>query len=163
VALGLLCSGCASRTNDATPTEADLPRAEPAASDSPAPAGALAPDDAVGPLQMRGSGLGYAEITPGTGPVAQPGDLVTVHFVGQLDDGKVFDSTYRRGTPFEFELGDDHVLQGFNEGVEGMRVGGKRRLIVPAPLGYGAQGAPPDIPPNALLEFDVELLAVERP
>jgi FKBP-type peptidyl-prolyl cis-trans isomerase len=85
---------------------------------------------------------------------------VEVHNVGRLTDGSQFDSSRDRGTPFEFELGAGMVIAGWEEGVEGMRVGGLRKLIIPPDLGYGANGRPPVIPPDSILEFEVELLDV---
>lgn len=136
--------------------DADLPAAR--SREAAPPAAEPLPE---APVEMRESGLGVVELEPGKGRAAQLGDRVAVHFVGRLSDGRPFDSTYDRGAPFELVLGDAGVLDGFNEGIVGMRVGGKRRLIVPPSLAYGDEGAPPDIPPNALLEFDIELVAVE--
>jgi peptidylprolyl isomerase len=98
--------------------------------------------------------------TVGTGTTAQNGDTITVNYVGTLDNGTKFDSSYDRNKPLSFVLGIGHVIQGWDEGVLGMKVGGKRELVIPASLGYGADGAEPLIPPNATLHFTVELLAV---
>jgi FKBP-type peptidyl-prolyl cis-trans isomerase FkpA len=111
------------------------------------------------------SGLQYEELTVGEGATAATGQNVTVHYTGWLrnDDGSAgakFDSSKDRNDPFEFPLGAGHVIRGWDEGVQGMRVGGKRKLIIPAELGYGARGAGGVIPPNATLIFDVELLGV---
>ena len=105
------------------------------------------------------SGLQYIDVVPGTGPEAQRGQRVTVHYTGWLTTGEKFDSSRDRGQPFTFDIGG-RVIQGWNEGVAGMRVGGQRRLIIPPNLGYGRAGAPPQIPPNAELIFDVELLRI---
>lgn len=112
-----------------------------------------------------GTGLQYADIKVGTGPAAHVGQRVTVHYTGWLKgrlgmQGKKFDSSRDRGQPFQFMLGAGDVIPGWDEGVQGMKVGGIRKLIVPAPLGYGAKGAGEDIPPNAALVFEVELLAL---
>jgi FKBP-type peptidyl-prolyl cis-trans isomerase FkpA len=97
----------------------------------------------------------------GTGDEAVSGKKVTVHYDGYLTNGGMFDSSRQRGTPFSFNLGGGQVIQGWDQGVAGMKVGGKRRLMIPPNLGYGAQGAGQTIPPNATLIFDVELLKVE--
>ena len=108
------------------------------------------------------SGLQYEDITVGTGATATAGQQVSVHYTGWLyQDGKAgakFDSSKDRGQPFEFSLGAGMVIRGWDEGVAGMQVGGSRRLVIPASLGYGARGAGGVIPPNATLKFDVELL-----
>lgn len=106
------------------------------------------------------SGLQYEDVAVGEGEQAKRGDTVSVHYTGWLTDGKKFDSSKDRGTPFEFGLGHGMVIRGWDEGVEGMKVGGVRRLTIPAELGYGARGAGGVIPPNATLVFEVELLAV---
>ena len=111
------------------------------------------------------SGLQYEDTTVGEGAEAKAGQQVTVHYTGWLrnDDGTQgakFDSSKDRNDPFQFNLGAGQVIRGWDEGVQGMKVGGKRRLTIPAALGYGARGAGGVIPPNATLIFDVELLAV---
>ena len=111
--------------------------------------------------------LKRVDLKIGTGPEAVPGTTVTVHYTGWLYEGgkrgKKFDSSRDGGgSPFPFRLGADNVIQGWHEGIPGMRVGGRRRLIIPPALGYGSEGAPPDIPPNAALEFEVELLHVSN-
>ena len=106
------------------------------------------------------SGLQYLDLKVGTGATAQAGQTVTVHYTGWLENGKKFDSSVDRGQPFSFPLGAGRVIKGWDEGVQGMKVGGKRKLIVPSNLGYGARGAGGVIPPNATLIFEVELLGV---
>jgi FKBP-type peptidyl-prolyl cis-trans isomerase len=106
------------------------------------------------------SGLRYIDRTIGTGDVAVVGKTTTVHYTGWLENGKKFDSSVDRGQPFSFPLGAGRVIKGWDEGVAGMKVGGKRTLTIPANLGYGARGAGGVIPPNATLIFDVELLGV---
>lgn len=111
--------------------------------------------------QQTASGLRYIDEVVGTGATAQKGQTVGVHYTGWLTTGQKFDSSRDRGQPFSFSLGAGRVIAGWDEGVAGMKVGGKRRLIIPAALGYGAQGAAGVIPPNATLIFDVELLAAQ--
>ena len=106
------------------------------------------------------SGLKYVDQVVGTGDLAVAKKTVTVHYTGWLENGKKFDSSVDRGQLFSFLLGVGQVIKGWDEGVEGMKVGGKRKLTIPASLGYGARGAGGVIPPNATLVFDVELLGV---
>lgn len=106
------------------------------------------------------SGLQYQDLETGTGPAAAAGDTVSVHYTGWLEDGTKFDSSHDRNQPFEFVLGTRSVIQGWDEGVAGMQAGGKRKLIIPANLGYGDRGAGGVIPPGATLIFEVELLEV---
>jgi FKBP-type peptidyl-prolyl cis-trans isomerase FkpA len=106
------------------------------------------------------SGLQYQDIVVGSGAEAQPGATVSVHYTGWLTDGTKFDSSVDRNKPIEFVLGTGHVIQGWDEGLTGMKVGGQRRLTVPPELGYAEKGYPPVIPPNATLIFDVELVDV---
>jgi len=104
------------------------------------------------------SGLQYEEIKIGSGATAKAGNLVSVHYTGWLTDGTKFDSSKDRNEPFEFNLGAGQVIKGWDEGVQGMQVGGVRKLTIPAALGYGARGAGGVIPPNATLVFEVEFL-----
>jgi FKBP-type peptidyl-prolyl cis-trans isomerase len=129
----LLIAGCAAKT-------------------SKAPAGA----DVTTP-----SGLKYIDLVVGTGASPAPGQIAVVHYTGWLTDGKKFDSSVDRGQPFQFPLGQGRVIRGWDEGVATMKVGGKRKLTIPPDLGYGAHGAGGDIPPNATLVFEVELLAIK--
>ena len=123
---------------------------------------------AQGPTKVTGSGNGmtgglqYWDIKVGTGAVAKAGQKVSVHYTGWLTNGKKFDSSVDRNEPFEFPIGQHKVIAGWDEGVATMKVGGKRTLIIPPDLGYGARGAGGVIPPNATLIFDVELLAVKN-
>lgn len=105
------------------------------------------------------TGLQYLDIAVGSGEVARAGQTVTVHYTGWLTDGTKFDSSKDRDDPFQFNLGAGEVIRGWDEGVQGMQVGGVRKLTIPAALGYGSRGAGGDIPPNATLVFEVELLS----
>jgi peptidylprolyl isomerase len=107
------------------------------------------------------SGLKYEDLKEGTGAEAKKGDTVEVHYTGTLTNGKKFDSSLDRGQPFSFKLGAGQVIKGWDEGVAGMKVGGKRKLMIPPELGYGARGAGGVIPPNAELIFEVELLKIK--
>jgi FKBP-type peptidyl-prolyl cis-trans isomerase FkpA len=115
-------------------------------------------------MQTSASGLQFEDTTVGEGATATAGQKVSVHYTGWLYNegvqGAKFDSSKDRGDPFAFKLGAGMVIQGWDEGVAGMKVGGARTLIIPASLGYGARGAGGVIPPNATLKFDVELLGV---
>jgi peptidylprolyl isomerase len=106
------------------------------------------------------SGLQYVDSVEGTGETPQPGQKVTVHYTGTLEDGTKFDSSRDRGQPFSFKIGVGQVIRGWDEGVGSMKVGGRRQLIIPPDLGYGSRGAGGVIPPNATLIFDVELLQI---
>ena len=106
------------------------------------------------------SGLQYEDLTEGTGAQAAAGQTVSVHYTGWLTDGQKFDSSKDRNQPFEFSLGAGMVIRGWDEGVQGMKVGGVRKLTIPPQLGYGARSAGGVIPPNATLVFEVELLDV---
>lgn len=108
------------------------------------------------------SGLSYTDTKVGEGPTPKKGDTVIVHYTGWLkQNDQKFDSSVDRGEPFRFHIGQGEVIQGWDEGVISMKVGGKRQLVIPASLGYGARGAGGVIPPNATLVFDVELLGIE--
>jgi peptidylprolyl isomerase len=117
------------------------------------------------PVATTRSGLKIIDTNPGTGATPKPGQTCVMHYTGWLYEngkkGKKFDSSVDRGEPFEFRIGQHQVIAGWDEGVATMKVGGKRTLIIPPALGYGARGAGGVIPPNATLIFDVELLAVK--
>ena len=145
LACGLALTGCAHSRS-----------AEPAATASPAPAPA-----AETKVHRLASGLVYEDEVVGSGTMADNGLTATVHYTGWLLDGTKFDSSRDRGQPFQFQVGAGQVIRGWDEGVKGMRVGGKRKLTIPPDLGYGPNGQPPVIPANATLVFDVELLGVQ--
>ena len=132
---------------------------------APFPLAFGAADGAPGKMTELANGLKYTDTTLGTGAEATPGHKVSVHYTGWLytngAKGAKFDSSLDRGEPFAFALGAHQVIRGWDEGVDGMKVGGKRTLIIPPELGYGARGAGGVIPPNATLMFDVELLGVQ--
>jgi len=112
-------------------------------------------------FEKTASGLRYKMIQKGTGKKAEIGKKVSVHYTGQLEDGKVFDSSYPRKKPIEFPLGQGHVIEGWDEGIALLQVGDKARFVIPSHLGYGSRGAGGAIPPNATLIFDVELMDVK--
>ncbi|MDC7788790.1 FKBP-type peptidyl-prolyl cis-trans isomerase [Rhodoplanes sp. TEM] len=124
-------------------------------SDGPSPEAAAAP-----PPTAAGAGLEIQDLKVGTGAEARPGRRARVNYTGKLTDGTTFDTSIGRA-PFTFALGAGQVIKGWDQGVAGMKVGGKRRLVIPPELGYGPAGAPPKIPPNATLVFEVDLLGVE--
>ena len=107
------------------------------------------------------SGLVIEEMVVGDGDEARAGQMVSVHYTGWLTNGSKFDSSKDRNDPFQFPLGQGHVIKGWDEGVQGMKIGGTRKLTIPAHLGYGARGAGGVIPPNATLVFEVELLGIQ--
>lgn len=110
--------------------------------------------------QVTDSGLKYEDLVEGDGDQAAAGQMVSVHYTGWLTDGTKFDSSKDRNTPFDFPLGAGRVIRGWDEGVQGMKVGGTRKLTIPPQLGYGQAGAGGVIPPNATLVFEVELLSI---
>jgi FKBP-type peptidyl-prolyl cis-trans isomerase len=120
-----------------------------------------APTKVTGEPTKTSDGLQYWDIKVGTGATAEKGQKVTVHYTGWLTSGKKFDSSVDAGKPFDFKLGNGDVIKGWDEGVAGMKVGGKRQLRIPGDLAYGSKGYPGVIPPNATLIFDVQLLGVK--
>jgi FKBP-type peptidyl-prolyl cis-trans isomerase FkpA len=142
-----LLAACTSSENKPTPAAS--------------PAAPVAATSATMKTRTTASGLAIEDITIGSGKEAKTGDQVTVNYVGKLLTGDTFDSSYSRNEPFHFTLGLGQVIKGWDEGVAGMRVGGKRQLTIPPALGYGERGAGRVIPPNAVLVFTVELVGVE--
>src|SRR5580658_464802 len=135
--------------------------AQPAAAKPKTPS-TNAPTKVTGDGLKTDSGLQYWEIRVGPGEVAKEGSHVRVHYTGWLTTGKKFDSSVDAGKPFDFTIGNGEVIKGWEEGVAGMKVGGKRQLRIPPALGYGAEGTPGGpIPPNATLIFDIRLLGVQ--
>ncbi len=116
--------------------------------------------EAAGQAVTTESGLQYVDLAAGQGRQAEPGDTATVHYTGWLANGTKFDSSLDRKEPFSFRVGAGRVIRGWDEGVAGMKVGGKRKLIIPPDLAYGPRGAGNVIPPNATLTFEVELLGL---
>lgn len=174
--LGLLAAGCDQPKPAATAETPALNKTEPTGAPETVdgkpvagpPAPPAAPSDATADIAKMGpstkklpSGLEMEDLNVGSGDEAKTGTTVKVHYTGWLTDGKKFDSSLDRNEPFEFSL-PGQVIQGWNDGVPGMKVGGKRKLKIPAKLGYGEQGAGSDIPPGATLIFEVELLEVKK-
>ena len=156
----------APQTAQSAPMELDPEDPNPtlfamAADSNQADASALGGPMNVEKSEVTASGLRITDLDVGSGAEASAGQMVVVHYRGTLEDGTQFDASYDRGTPFSFPLGAGRVIKGWDEGVQGMKVGGKRKLVIPADLGYGARGAGGVIPPNATLIFEVELLEVK--
>jgi peptidylprolyl isomerase len=174
LAVGLAIAGCGSSGSTGTITvgnenPADNALAKASATSSTGSTGVSTP--ASGPLSKEPTvtpptgapptALVKKDLIVGTGPEAKAGQMVTVNYVGVLySTGKVFDASWKRHETFPFTLGKGQVITGWDQGIAGMKVGGRRELIIPAPLAYGSKGAPPTIPPNAALVFVVDLLAV---
>ena len=117
------------------------------------------PSQSIVAKQM--ASLKIEDLKIGTGPEVKSGDTVSIHYLGTLENGKKFDSSYDRGQPFETQIGVGQVIKGWDQGVVGMKVGGKRKLIIPPELGYGSQEIPGAIPANSTLIFDVELVKIK--
>ena len=169
--LPMLATGCSKLTSPPTEQASADPSAAPAGSTTTtgantaaaagtASATARAPSAAPAPAAAGDDKLVSVDEVVGTGAEAKTGDAVSVHYVGTLTNGTEFDSSRKRNQPFKFTLGQGRVIKGWDQGVVGMKVGGKRKLTIPPSLGYGARGAPPVIPPNSTLVFEIELVSI---
>ena len=156
-------SSTSSASGSMTPPPATSSSSEPAPASTPSTSAAAALPGApgTGHVHKLASGLQYDDLVVGSGKMAEAGMNVSVHYTGWLTDGTKFDSSVDRGQPFVFQLGSGQVIKGWDEGVKGMRIGGKRKLTIPPDMGYGDRGAGGVIPPGATLVFDVELLDVK--
>jgi peptidylprolyl isomerase len=160
VALALAVAGCGSSSDSSSSTQSTAESSTPAKSESSTDLNKK-PKVTV-PKGAPPKKLEEKELVEGTGPEAKSGDEVTVQYVGvNYKTGKEFDASWDRGEPFSFTLGASQVIPGWDQGVAGMKVGGRRELIIPPELGYGSAGAPPAIPPNETLIFVVDLLAAK--
>ena len=161
LALGLACAALAvAGCGDSSEEEAAAPAATPEQTAEPSPA-PTKPEVSV-PKGKPPKRLVKKDLRAGDGPVAQPGQFVQVHYVGvSFQNGRQFDASWDTGQPFAFQLGAGQVIPGWDRGVAGMQVGGRRRLVIPPELAYGAQGSPPAIGPDETLVFVVDLLAVQ--
>jgi peptidylprolyl isomerase len=171
LAAAAVIAGCGSSGSSSTITVGNENAADNALAKAGAAGGTGATTPTAGPLSKEPTvtkptgapptTLAKKDIFVGTGPEAKAGESVTVNYVGVLySTGAVFDASWKRHEPFAFTLGKGQVITGWDQGIAGMKVGGRRELIIPAPLAYGAKGSPPAIPPNAALVFVVDLLAV---
>lgn len=152
-----LLAGCQGREEPPPAETQGETAAEPAATETPGPTEVPADAEVV----TTESGLRYVDLVVGNGAAPEPGQIAVVNYTGWLTDGTKFDSSYDRGQPFTFPVGRGRVIKGWDEGVASMKVGGKRKLMIPPDLGYGEEGAGGGlIPPNAELVFEVELLDV---
>ncbi|OGN02551.1 MAG: peptidylprolyl isomerase [Candidatus Yanofskybacteria bacterium RIFCSPHIGHO2_01_FULL_43_42] len=120
------------------------------------------PTPKAGEPTRQDNGLVIQDVVVGTGKIAENGDTLNAHYVGTLESGTVFDESYGRGQPIQFVLGSGQLIQGWELGLIGMKEGGKRKLIIPPELGYGARGAGDIIPPNSTLLFEIELVSVTK-
>lgn len=155
-ALSLAVAGCKESTQQTTSTSSESTSMSAGATTTPTPAAT------GGKVHKLASGLQYEDVVVGSGTMAEPGMNVSVHYTGRLTNGTEFDSSVNSGKPLKFQLGSGYVIPGWEEGIKGMRIGGKRKLTVPPDMGYGKTGTPDGvIPPNATLVFDIELIDVK--
>ena len=165
VALALSLAGCTASSGgsatSSTATESSGTAVKATATTPSTPSDASGAAAAAAKEISMPSGLKYVDLKVGDGQIAETGMTAQVHYTGWLTDGTKFDSSVDRGQPFSFKLGAGQVIRGWDEGVKGMRVGGKRKLTIPPDMGYGQAGAGGVIPPNATLVFDVELLGLQ--
>ena len=155
IVLGLLAAGCNETSQQSGSASSQSTSTSTGATSTPAPAGE------GGRMHKLASGLQYEDLVVGSGKMAEPGMNVAMLYTGWLTDGTKFDGNVDSGKPLRFQLGSGTVIQGWEEGIKGMRIGGKRKLTIPPDLGYGARGYPGVIPPNATLLFEVELVDVQ--
>ncbi len=162
--------GCSKLTEPQAELQIETTQASAVARPKAGAAGSIAVGDRPAPTQtapapvdpaVANAKLEMKDLEVGKGKEAKTGDTVTVHYTGTFPDGKKFDSSHDRKTPFDFKLGAGQVIKGWDQGVAGMKVGGKRKLTIPYPLAYGEMGRPPTIPPKQTLLFDVELLGIK--
>lgn len=159
-AMTLVLAGCnESQTSSTSSGSSTSTAGGTAATQAPATTDATAPAGVAGEITMP-NGIKYVDLVVGGGAEAREGNDVRVHYTGTFPDGREFDSSRNGGQPYPFRLGAGQVIRGWDEGIKGMKVGGRRKLTIPPSLAYGERGYPPVIPPNATLLFDVELVDV---
>jgi FKBP-type peptidyl-prolyl cis-trans isomerase len=155
-----LLVGCPKKVPEPEPRPQPSARPEPVALPSASASTVAVEADAAPAAKV--DKLEKIDLKVGKGPAAKAGDTVKVHYTGKLMDGTKFDSSLDRDEPFSFTLGEGGVIKGWDEGVVGMKKGGKRKLVIPSELAYGKRGSPPKIPPDAPLTFEIELLSIEN-
>ena len=169
LALGVLLALVAAGCRESSEKTGTMTEQSTTATTTPAPATATTTPAApalpgipgTGKVHKLASGLQYDDVLVGSGKMAEAGMNVSIHYTGYLLDGSKFDSSLDRGEPLKFQVAGGQMIQGFDEGVRGMRIGGKRKIVVPWSMAYGEAGRPPQIPPKSDLVFDLELLDVK--